>query len=135
MRTTLDSMAARQALSTRPQRAACRLAGAGIKQRCLAALLLSCASAFAQDTGDAQQQEDAQRHRIAQLRETYQADLRAKEAACYQRFAVNDCLLEQRRISRDLLADLRRQEVVLNDAQRKRRAARQLLRADEKQHD
>ena len=97
-------------------------------------LLLACASAAAQDAGDAAQSQDAQRARIAQLRETYQADLHVQEAACYQRFAVNDCLLERRRTARELLADLRRQEIVLNDAQRKRRAAQQLLRADEKLH-
>jgi hypothetical protein len=38
-----------------------------------------------------------------------------------------------RRARRDVLADLRRQEMSINDAQRKRRAAQQLLRADEKQ--
>jgi colicin import membrane protein len=55
-----------------------------------------------------------------------------RRGACYQRFAVNDCLLDSRRARREVMADLRRQEVSLNDAQRKRRAAEQLLRSDEK---
>ena len=59
---------------------------------------------------------------------------REQEIACYQRFAVNDCLLDSRRTEREIMADLRRQEILINDAQRKRRAARQLLRADERLH-
>ena len=76
--------------------------------------------------------ETQQRKWIADTREKYRVDFAIREAACYQRFAVNDCLLESRRLQRELMADLRRQEVLINDTQRKRRAARQLLRADEK---
>ncbi len=78
--------------------------------------------------------EAQQREWIEQTRARYQAEFRKQEIACYQRFAVNDCLLESRRTERELMADLRRQEILINDAQRKRRAARQLLRSDEKLH-
>ena len=76
--------------------------------------------------------EAQQREWIEQTRARYQAEFRQQEIACYQRFAVNDCLLESRRTERELMADLRRQEILINDAKRKRRAARQLLRADER---
>ena len=65
---------------------------------------------------------------ITQMRAQYQVQFRGREAECYQRFAVNDCLAESRRSERELMADLLRQEVLINDALRKRRAARQLLR-------
>ena len=54
------------------------------------------------------------------------------EAACYQRFAVNDCLLEVRAQRRTVLLDLRRQEISLTEAERKARGAAQVLRADER---
>ena len=76
--------------------------------------------------------EAEQRGWIAQTRARYQAQFDAQERACYQRFAVNDCLNDSRRAQRDVMADLRRQEILINDAQRKRRAARQMLRSDER---
>lgn len=78
--------------------------------------------------------ETQQRDWIGQTRAQYQVQFRQQEIACYQRFAVNDCLRDSRRTERELMADLRRQEILINDAQRKRRAARQLLRADERLH-
>jgi hypothetical protein len=78
--------------------------------------------------------EAQQREWISQTRAQYNIQFRAQEAACYQRFAVNDCLNDSRRTERELMADLRRQEILINDAQRKRRAARQLLRTDERLH-
>lgn len=79
-------------------------------------------------------QETQQRQRIAQTREAYRAEFRAREAACYQRFAVNDCLLKSRRAEREIMSDLRRQDILINDAQRKRRAGDQLLRSDQRLH-
>lgn len=78
--------------------------------------------------------EAEQRVRIAQSRAAYQAQFRDREAACYQRFAVNDCLAESRRAEREILSDLRRQEIVINDEQRRRRGAAQLLRSDQLLH-
>lgn len=76
--------------------------------------------------------ETEQRAWIARTRIAHDAHFNAQEIACYQRFAVNDCLLESRRAQREVMGDLRRQEILINDAQRKRRAAQQLLRTDEK---
>jgi hypothetical protein len=81
-----------------------------------------------------EQREEQQREWINQTRARHQAQFRRQEIACYQRFAVNDCLNESRRTEREVMADLRRQEVLINDAQRKRRAARQLLRSDQRLH-
>ena len=71
-----------------------------------------------------------ERERIRQAHASEQARVADQEAECYQRFAVNDCLIKVRAQRREVLADLRRQEISLNDAQRKRRGAEQLLRSD-----
>ena len=76
--------------------------------------------------------EAQQRESIAQMRERYQLQFEEQERTCYQRFAVNDCLNASRRTQREVMADLRRQEILINDTQRKHRAARQLLRSDER---
>lgn len=100
---------------------------------CLACLALpSAAQTDAERVME--QREQQQREWIDQTRARHQQHFREREVACYQRFAVNDCLNESRRIEREIMADLRRQEILINDAQRKRRAARQLLRADERLH-
>ena len=92
------------------------------------------ASLWAQDdaTRNLQLREAEQREWIARTRSAYDAQFKQQEIACYQRFAVNDCLLDSRRTQREVMADLRRQEMLLNDVQRKRLAAQQLLRTDEK---
>jgi len=94
-----------------------------------------CASAAAQAQPTPQPMavaEAFEHERIRQERAAALAEFTARDAQCYQRFAVNDCLADVRKLRRDVLADLRRQELSLNDAQRKRRAADQLLRSDEK---
>ncbi len=85
---------------------------------------------YAADAADALQ--SAERTRIQTEREITQTQFAAREALCYQFFAVNDCLSRVRHARRDILADLRRQELVLNSAEAKRKAADQLLRADSK---
>jgi colicin import membrane protein len=76
--------------------------------------------------------EAAERVRIQQERETLLTWVAQAERDCYQRFAVNDCLADVRSTRRAELASLRRQEVALDDARRRQRAAEQLLRSDEK---
>jgi colicin import membrane protein len=95
-------------------------------------LLATCAQAQSEaEIGDVYTRGDApERERIRQARTSAQAQFSAQEAQCYTRFAVNDCLADVRGHRRVLLADVRRQEISLNDAQRKRRAAEQLLRSD-----
>ena len=100
---------------------------------CLA-LLAPCA--WAQPEAEVEdtitQRDAAERERIQQARASEQARLAAQEARCYAQFAANDCLIAARATRREVFADLRRQEISLNDAQRKRRGADQLLRSDEK---
>ena len=100
---------------------------------CLA-LLGACARAQSElEVEDAITQRDTlEREHIRQTRASEQARFATQEAQCYKRFAVNDCLLEVRARKREVLGDLRRQEISLNDALRKRRGAQQLMRSDEK---
>jgi colicin import membrane protein len=76
--------------------------------------------------------EDQERARIVQEKASIAAQYDASKADCYQKFQVNSCLADARsvRISRNTA--VKRQEVLLNDAQRKRRADEQLQRTQEK---
>lgn len=73
-----------------------------------------------------------ERSRIAQERQREEARFAGEEAACYQRFAVNDCLREVRVRKRAAFEDLRRQEIELNDAERRQRGTEQLRRTEER---
>ncbi len=57
----------------------------------------------------------------------------AEDAVCHQRFAVNNCLDDVNIKRRVAMADLRRQDLLLNKQERMRRAASQLLKIEEKQ--
>lgn len=97
----------------------------------LGLLWLLCASlpaALAQGGGAV----DAQRARIAAERAKADAQFAQDEEACYARFAVNDCQNEARARRRETLADLRRQEVSLNDEQRKRKGADRIRSIEER---
>lgn len=72
------------------------------------------------------------RARIQSERHHIETRSMAEEAACYQRFAVNDCLVDSRARRRMALQDLRRQEVSLNDAERAARAAAQAGTVEDK---
>jgi colicin import membrane protein len=65
----------------------------------------------------------AQRARIKSERNQVEAEFGARQKQCYAKFAVNDCLNAAKSQRREKLADLRRQEISLNDAERKRKAA------------
>jgi len=52
--------------------------------------------------------------------------LKQAEAACYQRFAVEDCLRAERRSARAQRAVLQQREAVISDAERRERAALRL---------
>lgn len=94
-------------------------------------LLLSMV-ALAPAWGQVEEAERAQRARIAAERKQAEVVFKADEKACYAKFAVNDCLDDARTRRREVLADLRRQEISLNDAQRKRRAAEKLRSIEER---
>jgi len=83
----------------------------------LAALAaLGAVPAFA--AGDA-----AERSRIDRERQQAMARFSAEEAVCRERFSVTACVDEARARRRAALSSLRMQEVLLDDAERKRRAA------------
>lgn len=70
--------------------------------------------------------DQAERARIARERSQADTRLAAQEIICYKKFAVSDCLKAARADRREVLADLRRQELTLNDADRKRRAGERM---------
>ncbi|MBV8618149.1 MAG: hypothetical protein JOY84_04730, partial [Curvibacter sp.] len=75
--------------------------------------------------------EDLERARIDQQRSQEMARQAKVEAACYQRFAVNDCLVASRTHHREVLNDLKRQEASLNDQKRKLSSSEQLRRIED----
>ena len=75
---------------------------------------------------------DAERARIAVGRSQADVLFAAQEVACYKKFAVTDCLKAARAQRRERLSDLRRQELTLNDADRKRRAAERVRSLEER---
>jgi colicin import membrane protein len=75
-------------------------------------------------------QEQIERQRIAKERIEASALYEQQRRACYQQFAVTPCLEQARDSYNELIRDLKRQEVSLNDAKR-RRAGADSLRAIE----
>jgi hypothetical protein len=70
--------------------------------------------------------EAAQRLRIAREQADIEARFDAREQACQSRFAVTDCVEAARRERREALRPLREQSLMLDDADRRRRAAGRL---------
>ena len=64
-----------------------------------------------------------QRQAVAALREAILKSDEERQAACWQKFAVNACLIETRRIRRQALDPLAQQDLVLNAQEREWRAA------------
>ena len=93
-------------------------------------LLMACFGVKAQTSSNSSS--DAERLRISADRSRLDAAFALEVTACYKRFLVNDCLDEVKVRHRDALADLRRQEIVLNDEARKAKAAEQLQKIKEK---
>ena len=96
--------------------------------------LLLCLAVFAA-ASPAWAQGDAsgpERARIAAERKQADVRLASEEAACYKIFAVNDCLAAARAQRRERLSDLRRQELSLNDAERRRRSAERMRSTEER---
>jgi hypothetical protein len=74
----------------------------------------------------------AERERIGAARAEAEARFEQRESACRARFAVNACLEEARRERRASLMHLRQLEVVLDEAERRRRAAQRRQDIDAK---
>ncbi|MDO9361087.1 MAG: hypothetical protein Q7T70_19115 [Polaromonas sp.] len=75
---------------------------------------------------------ERERERINTERIALEARFDAEEAACHKRFAVNACLKDVQPRRREAMAQLRLQEVALNDQVRKQKAAEQLRKTEEK---
>jgi len=102
-------------------------------QRGWPALVLACL-AFAVG---AQTQDEiaALREDLAQRRAALDAAHERSRVECYQRFAVNDCLLAAKRLRGEQMGDLRRQDIALNDLERKRKSAEQVRKMEARQVD
>lgn len=95
-----------------------------------AAVLLALAAAapvLAQAPDDG-----AERARLKAEREAADAKFEQARRACYGKFAVNDCINEVTREHNAVAGELRRQERILNDAERRRRAAEAQKDIDER---
>ncbi|WP_353238410.1 hypothetical protein [Limnohabitans sp.] len=64
-----------------------------------------------------------QRQAVAAVREAILKSDEQRQAACWQKFAVNACLIETRRIRRQALDPLAQQDLVLNAQEREWRSA------------
>lgn len=90
------------------------------------------ANAQTGSTAAAIQNLDAERQRIATEQSALEARSNSERVACYKKFFVNSCLDEvdeQRRLG---MSGLRRQEIMLNDQERKARGDEQLRQLEEK---
>lgn len=94
--------------------------------------LALCVPAWGQPAPEAAFREHLAQERARIAGERTQIEVRFTEAerGCYRRFAVNDCLNEVRAARRTALADLRRQEILLNDEERRRKAGEALQRLE-----
>lgn len=75
---------------------------------------------------------DAQRAAISAERSRLEAVFLAEEAVCYKKFAVNNCLAKVNTRRREAMAGFRRQEILLNDEERKVKGEDQIRKTDEK---
>ena len=93
-------------------------------------LLSACLAgvAFAQDEAEIARTRDT----LAQRRSAADALYTSERAACYQRFAVNGCLQQVQRRHSDRLHDIRRDEIVLNNLERKRNAAAEMRKLEQR---
>lgn len=75
---------------------------------------------------------DREREQINAERAALEAKFDIEEAACYKKFAVNNCLNAIKLRRREAMTGLKQREVALNDQQRRERAADQLRKTEEK---
>lgn len=75
---------------------------------------------------------DIERARISRERTRLEAGFSAEDAVCLRKFLVTNCLNEVKVRRRGSMADLRRQEISINDLERKARAADQVFKTEQK---
>ena len=76
-----------------------------------------------------------QRQALALQRDAIVRADQAQQLACWQKFAVNACLIEARRVRRQALVPLDQQELVLNAQERQWRTEQREKRLQAKQPD
>ena len=97
-----------------------------MKKSTAAGLMMLCFGLQAQTSSD------AERLRITTERTDLEAGFALEDTACYKKFLVNRCLDEIKARRQIALADLQRQETVLNAEARKAKAADQLQKTQDK---
>ncbi len=93
---------------------------------------LSLGAAIAQSPAQEKAANALERSKVAAERARLEAGFQAEEAACKSRFAVNACLQEIRTRRSEAMADLRRQDILINEADRKARSADQIKKTEDK---
>ena len=90
--------------------------------------------AVAQNGALSRQPDDigTQRAAISAERRRLETDFLTEDAACYKKFAVNNCLGKVNTRRREAMAELRRQEILLNDAERRIKGEEQIRKTQEK---
>ena len=73
-----------------------------------------------------------QRMAISTERSRLEAGFLSEDAACYKKFAVNSCLGKVNSRRREVMVDLRRQEIFLNDEERRIKGEKQIRKTQEK---
>lgn len=96
------------------------------------AVTLVASFSYAQSEVPALPDMAAERRRIDTARADIERAFAAARAACYRVFFVNSCLDDADEQRRSGLSGLRRQEILLNDQDRKEKAAAQLRKLQEK---
>jgi colicin import membrane protein len=99
-------------------------------KRIIVALAMCAIVALARGAGD---RNDAERARIRDERAQAQRLYEERERTCHERFAVTSCLDAARAQRRETMDRLRHEELVLDNATRKERAAARTTRIREKQ--
>jgi colicin import membrane protein len=103
---------------------------------CLTAFCVVSLQAIAQNSAEnsatSMQSEKIERERIQRERATAMQNLEQQRKACYQKLAVTPCLDDARDVHTEKERDLKRQEVALNDAKRRRAAAARLKAIDDR---
>ena len=94
-----------------------------------------CLAGVAAVAQSVEQTEASQRAAIAAQRQVVENQFDKDQQACYQKFAVNDCIKQAKQRRRVLTDDLHRQELSLNEQQRKRKGAEALGRIDQRRVD
>lgn len=96
--------------------------------------LIACllTSVQAQTPDDVPQAIEKERAQLADRRNAIMADFETRSQACWQRFAVNDCISQARRIRRAELQPVRQAELLLNEQERQWRTEQRNERVQNK---